>query len=1089
MKKINELVTKTEKPEHKSKRRAVTFGSFKRAEEKQIQERKDREHQEELDRIAEDARIQRAISDEETRVIKEENTRKRNDTITKKLSNAFGTKTELDYKPVREQVIDKYLPQLREQESLDDHPKPFVAEPALNAELAEFKKKINEHLHKVGFASSSGGGAGSFADLDDVDPSTAKVNGKFLKYDSSSAKFVGADSSGGSAADDISAGDSAINLTTTSGDITIDAAANNSDIILKGTDGSADTTFLTIDGSSAGKATFNNEIVSGAVITSGAGLVIADAGNIGSASDTDAIAIASDGKVTFTQEVIAPSLDISGDVDVDGTLETDALTIGGTTLAETIADTVGAMVTSNTETGIAVTYEDGDNTLDFVIGTLNQDTTGNAATATALETARTIGGTSFDGTANIAVALAATATALASARTIGGVSFDGTGNINLPGVNAAGNQDTSGTAAIATTVTITDNESTNEDNAIIFGAGGDVDGGNLGLESDGTLTYNPSTGKVTATGFVGTLTGDVTGNTSGTAATVTGAAQSSITSVGTLTSIVIADAGNIGSASDTDAIAIAANGVVTFSQVPVFPNDTVETADIQADAITGAKIADDAINSEHYTDGSIDTAHIADANVTLAKIANAAANTVIVRDANSSGVLSAKAVTNTQILIGDGTGFTAAALSGDVTMTNAGAVTIANTSVTNGMLAGSIANSKLSNSSITVSDGSTTTAVSLGGTITFSGTSNEVTVGENSGTITVGLPNDVTIAGDLTINGDTTTVNTATLSVEDPLIILANGNNSADSVDIGFYGLYDTSGSQDLYAGLFRDANDSGKFKLFKDLQAAPTTTVNVSGTGYAVGTLVANIEGNVTGNTSGTAATVTTAAQSNITSLGTLTTLTVDNIIINGTNIGHTSDTDAIAIASDGVVNFTQAPTVASVAIKTAGKETIYVPASAMYPTTTNGCAALAQVETTAQQPEFKVLDFDKDATEYAQFTVAFPKSWNASTITFRAFWIGVASTDGVAWALQGRSVADNAESVGAFGTAVVVQDDSQNDATETLISAESSDVTIAGVADDTLTYFQIYRDHDDANDDMAGDARLLGIQLFYTTDAANDA
>ena len=81
---------------------------------------------------------------------------------------------------------------------------------------------------------------------------------------------------------------------------------------------------------------------------------------------------------------------------------------------------------------------------------------------------------------------------------------------------------------------------------------------------------------------------------------------------------------------------------------------------------------------------------------------------------------------------------------------------------------------------------------------------------------------------------------------------LASGNNAADAVDIGFYGLYDTSGSQDLYSGLFRDANDSGKWKLFKDLQAAPTTTVNVSGTGYATGTLVANIEGNVTGNVTG---------------------------------------------------------------------------------------------------------------------------------------------------------------------------------------------------------------------------------------------
>jgi hypothetical protein len=77
-------------------------------------------------------------------------------------------------------------------------------------------------------------------------------------------------------------------------------------------------------------------------------------------------------------------------------------------LSEVISDTVGAMVTSNTESGITVAYDDADNTLDFTVGTLNQSTTGNAATATALETARTIGGTSFDGTANIAVGLAAT---------------------------------------------------------------------------------------------------------------------------------------------------------------------------------------------------------------------------------------------------------------------------------------------------------------------------------------------------------------------------------------------------------------------------------------------------------------------------------------------------------------------------------------------------------------------------------------------------------------------------------------------------------------------------------------------------------
>ena len=153
-----------------------------------------------------------------------------------------------------------------------------------------------------------------------------------------------------------------------------------------------------------------------------------------------------------------------------------------------------------------------------------------------------------------------------------------------------------------------------------------------------------------------------------------------------------------------------------------------------------------------------------------------------------------------------------------------------------------IGNSSLTNSGITVSDGSNTTAVALGGTMTFAGTTNEIEVAESSGTVTIGLPNNVTISGNLTVSGDTTTVNTATLAVEDPLINLATGNNSSDAVDIGFYGLYDTSGSQDLYAGMFRDAGD-GKFKLFKDNQAAPTTTVNTSGTGYAVATLVANLE------------------------------------------------------------------------------------------------------------------------------------------------------------------------------------------------------------------------------------------------------
>ena len=87
-----------------------------------------------------------------------------------------------------------------------------------------------------------------------------------------------------------------------------------------------------------------------------------------SLADTSDFKLTAAGAAAFAGEVAAASLDISGNVDIDGTLETDALTIDGVTLAETIADTVGAMVGSNTETGITVTYDDSDNTLDFVIG-------------------------------------------------------------------------------------------------------------------------------------------------------------------------------------------------------------------------------------------------------------------------------------------------------------------------------------------------------------------------------------------------------------------------------------------------------------------------------------------------------------------------------------------------------------------------------------------------------------------------------------------------------------------------------------------------------------------------------------------------
>ena len=227
-------------------------------------------------------------------------------------------------------------------------------------------------------------------------------------------------------------------------------------------------------------------------------------------------------------------------------------------------------------------------------------------------------------------------------------------------------------------------------------------------------------------------------------------------------------------------------------------------------------------------------------------------------------------VASAQVLIYDGTdSWDNRTLSGDVTVGNTGTTAITADVIVNADIKSdaAIAISKtalaagtgitLSTNTLNV-DAAQTQITSVGALDAGSITSGFTSIDVGSGAITT---TGTITAGTLVVTGSTTTINTATVTVEDPLMILASGNNAADAVDIGFYGLYDTSGSLDLYSGLFRDANDSGKWKLFKDLQAAPTTTVNVSGTGYAVGTLVANIEGNITGSsgsTTGNAATVT---------------------------------------------------------------------------------------------------------------------------------------------------------------------------------------------------------------------------------------
>ena len=251
---------------------------------------------------------------------------------------------------------------------------------------------------------------------------------------------------------------------------------------------------------------------------------------------------------------------------------------GDTITDEQLQDVVGGMIGSNTESGIAVTYDDTNGKLDFTVGTLNQDTTGNADTATTLETARTIGGVSFDGSANINLSgvntngnqdttgNSATATALENSRTIAGQSFDGTANIDIASTNLSDSSDLARLAAPAftgnttgvnltlsgdltvngTTTTISSTNTLISDNLLELnnGAGSNANDSGLVIERGSTgdnafIGWDESSdkfivGTTTATGAstgnlsitTGTLTANIEGNITG---DVTGNADTATT--------------------------------------------------------------------------------------------------------------------------------------------------------------------------------------------------------------------------------------------------------------------------------------------------------------------------------------------------------------------------------------------------------------------------------------------------------------------------------------------------------------------------------------------------------------------------------
>ncbi len=174
----------------------------------------------------------------------------------------------------------------------------------------------------------------------------------------------------------------------------------------------------------------------------------------------------------------------------------------------------------------------------------------------------------------------------------------------------------------------------------------------------------------------------------------------------------------------------------------------------------------------------------------------------------------------------------------------------------------------------------------------------------------------------------------------------------------------------------------------------------------------------------------------------------------------------------------------------ETFGKLTKYVPATEMYTVTTNGAAA-ATTELATNDVMLNVFDFVTANTTYVQFTYAFPKEWDEGTVTFQAFWTDAStSANNVVWAMDAVAMGASENIDAAWGTGVDVVSPSTVTQNQLHVSPESGAVTIGGTpGEDNMTFFRLYRNKGNVSDDLAADARLIGIKLFYTTTATTSA
>jgi hypothetical protein len=583
---------------------------------------------------------------------------------------------------------------------------------------------------------------------------------------------------------------------------------------------------------------------------------------------------------------------------------------------------------------------------------------------------------------------------VAGALDFGEANISNVGTLGVDEIFGDGDTNTKIAFSGSDVITITaggDDQVTFTNGAIVPSTDNDIDLGTSSVEFKDAFFD----GTVTSDAFAGPLTGDVTGNVSGTAATVTGAAQSNITSLGTLTTLtvdnVIINGSTIGHTGDTDLMTVA-SGVLT-----VAGEISVTTLDIGGTNVTSTAA------ELNILDGVTSTA--AELNIldgvtsTAAELNTLDGITAVVGELNALDLGSTAvgtAIASKAVILDSNKDYTGIRnltitgeldgatldLSGDADI--AGTTNLDNTDIDGTLVVDGSNISLDSTSTLNIDNSNTSNGVTIG--TATSGV--PISIGHSTSEVTVN--DNLTVTGNFTVSGTSTTVDSTTVAVADSMFKLAKDQGtSADALDFGFYGQYGVGGTA-KFAGVFRDVSATGDpFTFFDDLQAEPGTTVNTSGTGYdladiaaggatfadnvtitgdadvdgtleadaitvngtALNTVIAGVTvtnattaavattvtisdnestnednaiiftaggdvdgGNIglesdgdltynpsTGRLTATqlAGTLQTAAQANITSLGTLTTLTVDNVIINGSTIGHTGDTDLMTVAS----------------------------------------------------------------------------------------------------------------------------------------------------------------------------------------------